>query len=529
MKNSQGIAIIYVLLFGAAFLLMLGGLLGFILFQLQLAQRKIAWENSLQIAEAGINYYWYILNHTPSGQNPDIQDGKSWCCKFEGIEYPWDSPQCQEGDFVICGNCDGEPCYEHEFFPLGQITSTGKFFLRIKGKKICDQILGVYVESIGSTKKYPNIKRKVIAKFAATSIGEFAYVLNSNSWVGSDREIFGKFHTNAGIRFDGKNNSLVTSAQTSWLCTSAFDCESSNCPQGCTPQGSNCLCNGVAGNGGPKDYWKFPVPPFDFGAITSDFAKMKNLAQQKGKYYPPSTNLNPNGKGYHLIFNPDGTYQIRIVTQIQNVYACDKNGDGVCSGSSDWYWSPEKILSEIPLETTTTPQNCGLIFVEDNLWVEGIVQGKKTVAAADLIHPNVDPTIFLNSNLDYTNLDGSDSLAVLAEKDVLIPCDSPDDMIARGVFLAQLGNFGRRFYMDPEVYPLSCYLNPSKCCSGGLRNHLLIHGSIISNKREGTKWEEISGYQKREVYFDKSIARDPPPLLPYVSPSLEIISWEESY
>jgi len=48
----------------------------------------------------------------------------------------------------------------------------------------------------------------------------------------------------------------------------------------------------------------------------------------------------------------------------------------------------------------------------------------------------------------------------------------------------------------------------------------------------GTKWVYswggvASGYLERDNYFDSKLAKDPPPLLPYVSETLEPIFWEE--
>ena len=181
---------------------------------------------------------------------------------------------------------------------------------------------------------------------------------------------------------------------------------------------------------------------------------MKTLAQSQGKYYPPSTDINSNGKGYHVIFNSDGTYDIRIVTEIKNIF-CYSLDEG-------WHWCPEYIEDEVPYENNVSlSSDCGLIFVEDNLWIEGVVKGKKTIASANLINPSVDTGVILNWNIDYTSLDGSDSLAVITEKDVLIPVHSPDDMILRGVFVAQKGHFGRNHYLYPTIYWWYCYFGIS--------------------------------------------------------------------
>jgi len=513
MSNQRGTIITLVLVFGAIFLILLSGLLSFILFQHRQSLQKAAWNDALHIAEAGVNYYRWHLNHTPEDQQPDIQDGNSWCCKVGGVEYTQDSPQCQKDGFTVCGVCDGEPCYEHDYYdPEGKLA--GKFILEIKAKKVCDQILGVYVSSCGISQKFPKLKRTVRAKYASTSIGEYAYILNSNVWAGEDREIYGKYHSNGGIKMDGTHNSLVSSATNKWECGLSFDCDQGDCPSGCVPNGAVCECDGVCGAGGPTDLWKFPVPPFDFEGITADLDKIKNLSQTKGKYYPPSTDIDDEGKGYHVIFNSDGTFDIKIITELEEVdcYSAENGWNEVCK---------EKIIAEkylpSPYETddVSLPEGCGLIFVEDNLWVEGTVKGRKTIASADLIGSD-DTTTILNWNLDYTTLDGSDSLAVITEKNILIPLNSPNEMILRGVFVAQKGLFGRRHYQTGTYK----------------RDLLTIYGTIVSNGRVGTKWTYYhggwaSGYNERENYFDEKLARDPPPLLPYVSKELELISWEE--
>ncbi len=508
-QNKKGIIISYVLVFGTVFLILLGGLLGFILFQHRESLRKTAWNDSLHIAEAGVNYYRWYLNHFE--ENPDIQDGNSWCCKVEEIEYSQDAPQCQEGGFSICGP------YKHSYLDPQTNTTTGEFILKIEAKKTCDEILGVYINSEGSTKEFPDIKRRVEAKFAATSIADYGSIIDEAVWRAGDERTYGKFHTNKGMRMDATNNSLVTTAAANWECTYSYDCQAGSCPEGCVdnPNG-NCDCNGICGSGEPKDLWDYPIPPFDFAGITSDLAKMKNLAQDKGKYYPHSNTLNPNGQGYRLILKGDGTYEIKIVTGISGIpWAYDMKEE-------NWITSNEVITSEVSYQSTSTPPCCGLIFVEDNLWIEGTTTGKITVASANLINPAIDTTVFIKGNLDYTTLDGSDSLALIAEENVLITrgCQgSASEIILRGVFVAQKGYFGRRGYA----------VGPS---AERIRNRLINYGTIVSYIRGEVTylwWGDgiFSGFNEWKVYFDAKLSRDPPPLLPYVSKELELISWEE--
>ena len=485
--HSKGAITIYTLVFAFVFFILLGGILNLVTTFYKASLREVAWNQAFHIAEAGIERYRWYLSHIQEDLTHEKVNSQDYCCK---------SPPC-----------DTCPFYDTQ----GQ--EIGSFSLTLQEKTVCDEILGVYVTSSGYEEHFPNTSRKIKVKFAATSIADYAYLLNDSVWAGEDRQIYGKYHSNKGIRMDGTHNSLVTSALDEWICTPSFGCSSYDCPDNCEPYGSYCKCGGVCGDGGPQDLWKYPVPPFDFAGITQDLSRIKELAQAKGKYYPPSNTIDPQGKGYHLIFRSDGTYDIKIVKSLKAYYAYDTE--------LEWHWSYEKIQSETTYETgVTLPENCGLIYVEDNLWIEGTVKGKKTVASANLIDPYTDTTTYINWNLDYTTLDGSDSLALISEQDIFIPLHSPDDMTVRGVFVAQKGHFGRKHYNCWWYYPYC------------IRDHLLIYGTIVSNGRVGTKWVYswggvASGYLERDNYFDSKLAKDPPPLLPYVSETLEPIFWEE--
>ncbi len=156
-----------------------------------------------------------------------------------------------------------------------------------------------------------------------------------------------------------------------------------------------------------------------------------------------------------------------------------------------------------------------MIFVEDDLWVEGEARGKVTIASADLINPNVDTNVWLDGNITYTALDGSDGLLVLGEDNVRIPLYSPDQMELRGIFMAQKGHFGRNYYTSGPY----------------LRDRLEITGSIVSKGRVGTKWTcggiYCSGYNNRETTYDRNLMASPPPMTPYSDDEYIFINWEE--
>lgn len=464
--KHKGITIPLVLVFGAVFLILLGGLLGFILSQLKQSQQRWAWNEALHIAEAGSHYY-------------------AWCLNNDLIDL------CQTTrDYLD---------------PEGQVIGT--YSLDVTSTISCGETTERRIRSTGWTSRFPQIQREVGALLARTSVAQYAYLINDNVWAGSDREIRGPYHSNGGIRMDGENYSLVTSAQQEWVCTSSFGCTPCPISQSCRVQGSQCLCPGIFGGGENSDLWQWPEPSFDFEGITVDLASMKTIAQTGpgSVYLPPSTDLNPSAKGYHVKFLNNGVFEVWLVTSLASSWAY--------SIEEGWHYDSFIITSEDYYNTFPIDPGCSLIFLEDDLWVEGEVKGKVTIASADLLNPTQEANVVLPGNINYTALDGTDGLAVIGEGNVLIGPDSPNKMELRGIFLAQKGHFGRNHY------------------SGNLKEELEITGSIISNGRVGTKWSSggqvVSGYLKRENYFDTNLVYSPPPFVPYASREFQLVEWEE--
>jgi len=476
---NKGIITTYVLVFGAIFLIMLAGLLGFILLQLRQSDQKVAWNESLEIAEAGVNYYRWCLNN--------------------GVEV----------------NCQLQKDY---FDPAGN--KIGKFSLEITSTQACGQTIQKKIIATGQTDKFPNIKRKMSVLYARTSVAKYSYILNDNVWVGEDHEIRGPYHSNGGIRMDGENQSLVTSSKQEWVCTASFGCGPKGfpgkgwglgqCGDPCHLEDKQCICPGVftTTNNSNPDLFSFPVPPFDFTGLTVDLAQIKTLTQPYPQkyYWPPVTNLDSNGRGYHLKFLNDGKFEVWIITGLSPTYTY--------SLEENWHYDYFTITNEYRYgNPISIDPSCSLIFFEDNLWPEGEVKGKVTVASANLINPNLDTDVVLPGNINYTVLDGSDGLTLIGERNVLIGPQSPNQMELRGIFVAQKGRFSRNHYPN------------------NIREKLEIYGSIISNGRVGTQWisgsQVVSGYLKRESYFDSNLVYDPPLFTPFIEPEFRILNWEE--
>ncbi len=456
--GKGGSITLLVAIFAGIMVMIFGGTTGFIFTQNRLQTEKADRELAMQIAEAGVDYYKWFLSHYEN----DLKDGT-------GVDGP----------------------YEHEYGnPEGG--AIGKFSLEINGNTQCGAIRSIDINSTGWTYDNPSVKRKARARYARPSVAEYAYIINDNVWAGSDRQIKGKYHSNGGIRMDGTNDSLVTSAAPDgvWNCTPSFGCD----PTAEKP--------GVFGAGSGSDLWQFPVEPINFTGISVDLSQMKQAAKDYGIYIPPS-----NKKGYHAIFRNDGTLDVYKITRLNWVWGY--------STENGWRRSYEIIRTESLYNSYVIPSGCGLIFVEDDLWVEGEVKGKVTIASANLIDTNVDTDVWLEGNITYTAFDGSDGLLVLGENNVLIPLNSPDVMELRGIYMAQKGHFGRNYY-DTGTYK---------------RERLEITGSIVSNGRVGTKWScggvYCSGYENRENSYDRKLMADTPPMTPFSDDEYTFISWEE--
>jgi len=437
---KKGSAIVYILVFGVVFLIIFSSFINFFIIQFRQTNQKVFLQTAFEIAEAGIEYYKWCLNN--------------------GVE----------------SNCSTTKDYlDSEGQKIGQ------FSLSINRSQQCGQTLQTEIISTGQLNKQPQIKKTIKALYGRESVGKFSYILNSAVWIGADHQILGPYHSNNGIRMDGANQSVVSSAQETWICTESFGCES--CKSPCNTVAGKCVCPGVftTENGNP-DLFEFPVPIFNFNQITFDLSQMKAIAQSSGIYLPPSNTINSSAKGYHLIFKNDGNVEIRIITSLSS--------DLAYSMEEGWHTDYFRIKNEYVYYSTSVPSSCSLIFVEDNLWPEGTIKGKVALASAT-VSPSSTTDVVLPNSINYSSLNGSDSFLLISERNVLIGPQSPDYMTLRGIYIAQTGRFARNCYPSNK------------------REELKIYGTVVSNGRVGTLWHggscDSSGYQNRYTYFDSNL------------------------
>lgn len=475
-----------VLAFMGIFLFLLGTILSYVLTQGKYGRAIYAREQALNVAEAGLEYYRWFLAH-----NPNIMvDGAGL---VSPTTYEVSDPEGSD---------------------VGSATVTTTL------NTSCGRVQSADLVSVGEATINPSFRRTLNARYMRPSVAEYSNIINANVWAGADRSITGAYHSNGGVRMDGDSNSIVSSALSTWSCTSSF---------GCSPTQNQ---PGVFGAGSGSALWQFPAASFSFAGISTDFPTLQTYAQNDGIKLNP-TNVRVNGvqqggtfssvggsdqRGFRIVLRSDDTVDIYRVTGTTGVYA--QRIDNIGTWATDYHI----ISAQTYVGRYTIPSDCRVIFAQAKVWLEGVAGSKVTVIAADTGSYN--PDVILSNNITYASGTGSSGLTAIAERSVLIPLNSPDVMTVRGVFVAQNGYVGRNYYTTSGTYDV-----PETYNSYVIQSSLTTIGSVISNNRVGTQWScsgtICSGYTNRTDTYDRLLAFDPPPFTPAASPDYKLVLWRE--
>lgn len=454
-SSQSGIVIIYELLIIFIFSTVMVAVVSYSAAQLKAIRSTVNREQAFQIAEAGSNYYQWHLAHFPV----DYKDGT-------GAAGP----------------------YVHDYLDKDTNQVIGRFSLDIIPPPPGSTT--VTIKSTGYTLANLNQKRTVTARYGIPSLAKFAFLTNSNAWIGPTESVSGALHSNGGIRFDGTGNAPITSAKQTYTCPSS---NGSPCPTS---------KNGIWGAAPvtTQNFWQFPVPNIDFSTITSDLATIKSDAQGAGIYLPPS-----NAQGYSVVFNANGTVTIYKVTSLRaHATGWDVNN---AAHNEDLDYNARTLQF-----TQAIPAN-GLIYIEDRTWVEGTVAGRALVAAAQLpYNAATAPSIIIPNNIVYTAKDGSVELGLIAQQDMLVSFFAPTNLEVDAAMIAQNGS-SQRYYF-----------------SGDTKNSITIYGSVSSYGVWTWSWVNgsggiLSGYATTNTVYDSNLLYGPPPSFPLSTEGYQQISW----
>lgn len=434
--------------------------------QLKFSFYRAQKEQAFQVAEAGIYYYRWYLAHQVSGKTA------------QQIKTFWQS-----------GNPYGVGTpYEADYSdPEGGVV--GRYKIEVEPPDANSTI--VIVKSTGWTIKNPLAKRVVQVRFRRPSWSEYAVLANDFMRFGEGTEIFGKVHSNNGIHFDGLAHNVVSSSV-----------EKYNDPD---HEGNDEF--GVHTHVSPVDPLppspvpsrpdvfqagrQFALPSVDFNGVISDlnFMKSESKISGHGVYLDNSKCDGVDIYGRHIILKEDGTFDVTKVTSY----------DSTSKG----------IEEEGCLANYAIPDN-GVIFAENNIWVEGKVNNKKvTLVAANLEGGSIASVYIGINDLLYTNFDGKDVIGLIAQQNISAIMDCKSILTIDAALLAQSGKVGMNYY--GENYH---------------KDTLTINGSMATNIRYGFAYTDGSGFTHRNLNFDNNLLYFPPPYFP-TGTEYSIDLWEE--
>lgn len=484
-KEIRGSIILQVLVFSTIAIVILGGLINFSSGSIISSKKTLLNEQALQIAESGIDYYRWHLSHAPN----DFKDGT---------------------------NNSGP--YTHQFFDKDG-NQIGSFVLQITPPQTGFSL--VKIKSTGNLLEDSSISRSIEAQFAIPSFAKYAVISNNNLRFGESTEVFGPIHSNQGIRFDGLSHNLVSSSLPSYDDPDHFGAIEFGVhthrdipPQTGTNETFRPLeapPNSISARNDIFEIGRlFPVPSVDFAGITSDLSSMKTKAQANSRYFPSSGVL-----GYYILLKNDDTFDLYKVNQLTTITTtCQNNSD---IGQSGWgVWSIRSGNSAKTFVGNYSFPSDGIVFVEDNLWVDGNINTARLTIASGKFpdSPATRTSININNNLTYTNYDGSDVLGLIAQGNVNVGLVSEDNLRIDAALIAQNGRVGRYYYAQ-------------QCTPYDTRNSLTLYGMIASNQRYGFAYSGGGGYLTRNIRYDPNLLYGPPPSFPLTTDQYQIISWQE--
>lgn len=485
MQKHSGLILIHIIVVGTIATLMIGGLVGWAGVNITASRQSLDRERSIQLAEAGIDYYRWHLAHAPT----DYQDGTATSGPY--IHDVRDKDGNVMGTFSL--NITPPP------------TGSTK----------------VVIESTGKTATTSPIERTIRVEMAIPSLAKFAVVSNDTIRFGEGTEVFGPIHSNGGIRFDGFAHNIVSSALSSYDDPDHSGNNEFGVHTHVNPPPSSGVNDTFRSAEAPPNSVsartdvfatgrQFPVPAADFTGLTNDLSQIKSNAQASGRYLAPS-----GSQGYQIIFKTNDTFDVyRVTSQIAAPSNCTNINDQ--TGWGTWSVNNRTFVANYPI-----PAN-GLIFVEDNAWVQGTINTARVTVGAGRFPDNASnrPNIIVNSDLLYTNYNGSDVIALISQGNIHVGMVSDTNLRIDGALVAQNGRVGRFYYRPPGS-------GQNRCSPYHQRTEIVLYGMIASNIRYGFAYTDGNGYQDREIIYDANMLYAPPPSFPLTSDKYEILSWEE--
>lgn len=475
-QSNKGSMLVLALVATGIFMTILLGAITLAQLQRKLNEQKISSAQALHIAEAGVNYYRWVL----------YRDQEEYCNQETCLSGP---------DYGPYGP------YEYTDFS-GAIT--GEYELYITPPPTNGSTI-VTIKSIGWTSAAPNTKRVVEVQCGIPSWSTFSNLTDSEVAYGSGAVTTGPVHSNTGIVYYAGSQALdmVTASELIYDGNDGVHTTDPGGPaavfQGGRDFGPHIpkVSFGLLDNFASDNYGKAAssgliVDPSDFGSADPDSIPAERGCISSGEC----------DEGYHITFISNDRFELRRVSSLQTIGSTY----GQCSGVETF-----SINTETAPLTYDIPAN-GIIFVKHSVWVDGTVGNGSTGTRATVMafkepFSTGDADIIVNNDLLYTLHDGSDSVGLIAQNDFIIGLAMEDDLVIEASILAKNGRKIRHNY--------------SNTTCGSVRSKLTINGSQCSFLQPST-----GDVNNREYNFDGNIMFNPPPHFPTTG-QYQFLSWDE--
>ncbi len=480
-QDKQGSMLVLVIIATSLFLVILLGSISIALLQRKLNIKKIARAQAIHVAEAGVNYYRWLLYH-------------------EQEEY--------------CNNeaCIGGPDYG-PYGPYAYTDSAGDGIVGYYELYITPPALNgstiVKIKSVGWIADHPATKRSIEVLCGIPSWTTYATMTNGADWAtagvfsyGSSAEVWGPVHSNYScIRNQGTAHNIFTSSQTN--CNNKWGVYNDADPNFPTPITPPELPNFLGG----RDYGPH-IPIVSFSAsVGSEFMNSvyAKATSSDGLLFDPanagSAEIGSEAaywgcdsaglcdEGFHITFIADNKFRISMLSSISGNYEINGAGESAT------------VEYDIPANS--------IIFVKQSVWVDGQFNNgasgtRATVLAfKDPIDGANDANIIINDNMLYSNYDGADALGLIAQQHVSFSEDCSNDVRVDAALLAKTG---RRY--APNFVPN--------------KNSATIYGNTASFLKPSMS----SGFNNRYYIYDNNLTFAPPPHYPSTG-QYTFISWKE--
>jgi len=480
-KNNKGSIFIITLIISEIFIFMALAVINFYISEQKYIKNKIANEQALFVAEAGVNYYRWVLYHNHN----------DYCNKESCKSAPDYGPYGPYSYSDASGN------------------TVGYYELYITPPPLDGSTL-INIKSVGWMKDYPSLKRTIEVKCGIPSWSSYSTLSNDEMRFGEGTEVWGPTHSNGGVRFDGLTHNLISSSLLSYNDPDhsgdyefGVHTHKNIPPQSGINESFRSLeapPNTVTSR---NDVFMagrtFPTPIISFNLLDNYISEIYLKASANGLVLPE----NSGKPGYHIILNPNNIINIKSVNSVTST----------CNGEPT-----DGITNETNFLSTTTPAN-GIIYVKDKVWVDGTINNMRITIAAFEDPPTGNTTdITINNDLKYTNFDGRDSIGLIAQRNINVGLYSLNNLTINAALIAKEGRIGRFHFLNSN----------SGGCSRTYyeRNSITVYGSLATRNRYGFKYTDGAGYQIRNLKYDNNLTYSPPPHFPTTG-EYTFISWEE--